>query len=363
MAAVRKLRDEGGRVSWTVVDEHGLPIEPIDDFLGYLHAIERSPNSQRAYAYDLKAYFAFLGQRGLDYTVVTSEDLAFFVRHLRRPDPDVALLSATASVRSAATVNRVMSGVSGFYRYLEDRDGLPVAQRLAQRARAAFRTERGLLDGITGTAFDRTTIGPRLRPEPRHLEVLTVQQARLIIDNCQSLRDKFFFTLLATTGMRRGQALGLRHCDVDTRARTVTIEPRNDNANGARAKTPKRAKLPIDRDLARLYLDYMHHEYGHLDSDYVFVSLSGPTAGDPLREEAIDALVRRLRARVGFSGWSCHTFRHTFATLHHRAGMKIEIISHLLTHGSVKTTADIYSHLDVEDLRDQLVRHGCWATS
>ena len=43
-------------------------------------------------------------------------------------------------------------------------------------------------------------------------------------------------SLLAETGMRVGQALGLRHADFVSRKREVRIVPRPDNANGARAK-------------------------------------------------------------------------------------------------------------------------------
>ncbi len=360
MTAVRRLTDSFGRRSWTVVTDDGLPIGVVDDYLAYLLAIERSPDTQRAYAYDLRAFFEYLHLESLDYADVTNEHLAFFVQHLRRPAPDVALLTGEAAIRTETTVNRIMTGVSGFYRFLGDRDDLPAAKRLATRARNAVRAEKALLAGVAGRSLDETRIGPRLRTTRRELEVLTIAQARSIVDACRTHRDRLFFTLLATTGMRRGQVLGLRHSDVDTRARTISIRHRDDNVNGARAKNKKEATIPISRDVARLYLDYMHREYGSLDSDYVFVTLSGPTAGQPLNAEAVDAIVKRLRRRVNLDGWSCHTFRHTFATLHHRAGMRLEIISHLLTHGSLSTTADIYSHLDVDDLRAQLEEHGCW---
>lgn len=357
---VRRLSDSAGRRSWTVVDGRGLPIAPADDYLAYLQAIERSPNTQRAYAYDLRVFFEFLTLRGVGHADVTGEDLAYFVQYLRRPAAEVAVLRPSAAVRDEKTVNRIMSGVGGFYRFLEDRDGLPASKRLATRTRRALVTERSLLAGVTGVSMIDPPIGPRLRTRRKQLQVLTIPQARLIIDACQTLRDQLLFTLLATTGMRRGQVLGLRHSDVDTRSRTISIMPREDNINGARSKNKKAVTIPISRDVARLYLDYMHHEYGDLDSDYVFVALVGPTAGEAMTAEALDACVKRLRQRTALTGWSCHTFRHTFATLHHRAGMRIEVISHLLTHGSVATTAEFYSHLDVEDLRQQLADHGCW---
>lgn len=86
-------------------------------------------------------------------------------------------------------------------------------------------------------------------------------------------RDRFLLALLAETGMRVGQALGLRHCDFVSRAKQVRIVPRSDNANGARAKLRCPAAVPVTAALVRCYSDYMHTEYGDIDSDYVFVNL------------------------------------------------------------------------------------------
>ncbi len=52
--------------------------------------------------------------------------------------------------------------------------------------------------------------------------------------------------------------------------------------------------------LVRLHALYMAEEYGLMDSDYVFVNLWAGEIGAPLRYGAVDALVRRTRARVGF---------------------------------------------------------------
>ena len=58
--------------------------------------------------------------------------------------------------------------------------------------------------------------------------------------------------------------------------------PRADNANGARAKLRSPAVIPVTAGLVRCYSDYMHAEYGELDSDYVFVNLWGGRIGAPL---------------------------------------------------------------------------------
>ena len=53
--------------SWTVLGDNDLPVAPIERYLAYLTNIERSPNTVKAYAHDLKDYFTFLDLRGLDW--------------------------------------------------------------------------------------------------------------------------------------------------------------------------------------------------------------------------------------------------------------------------------------------------------
>ena len=81
--------------------------------------------------------------------------------------------------------------------------------------------------------------------------------------------------------MRIGEALGLRHNDIAAAEREVTVRCR-DNANGARAKSGNSRTIPVSAELIRLYADYLHAEYGDLDSDYVFVNLWGHPRGYPL---------------------------------------------------------------------------------
>jgi integrase len=159
--------------------------------------------------------------------------------------------------------------------------------------------------------------------------------------------------------MRIGQALGLRHKDFVSRQRMVGIVPRIDNANGARAKCASLSVVPVSAPLVRLYSDYMHGEYGDLDSDYVFVNLWSVPVGRPLRYQAVIKLVGLLRARTGIE-FTPHMLRHSRATELIRSGVPLEVVSKLLTHRSVTTTSDAYIHLDVEDLRAELVRAGAW---
>jgi len=97
--------------------------------------------------------------------------------------------------------------------------------------------------------------------------ILTVAETQAVLDACTRLRDRFFFALMHETGCRAGEVLGLRHEDIAAAECEISIVPR-ENANGARAKSGGRT-VPVGPELIRLYADYLHEEYGDLDSDYV----------------------------------------------------------------------------------------------
>jgi hypothetical protein len=63
--------------------EDGLVVEPVDRYLAHLTAIERSPNTVKAYAHDLRDYFVFLRSRSVEWADVSLEDLGRFVEWLR----------------------------------------------------------------------------------------------------------------------------------------------------------------------------------------------------------------------------------------------------------------------------------------
>ena len=159
--------------------------------------------------------------------------------------------------------------------------------------------------------------------------------------------------------MRIGQALGLRHADFVSRDREVRIVPRAGNANGARAKLREAAVIPVSTPLVRLYSEYMHIEYGDVDSDYVFVNLFAEPAGQPLGYPAVHRLIGRIAKRTGVA-FTAHMLRHTHATELIRNGVPIEVVARLLTHRSSTTTSQTYIHLDAVDVREALTRSGVW---
>ena len=191
---------------------------------------------------------------------------------------------------------------------------------------------------------------------PRTLEP---GQIVAILATCEHLRDRFLLSLLAETGMRVGQALGLRHSDFVSRRREVHIVPRTDNANRARAKVRSATMVPVSVPLVRLYSEYMHLEYGEIDSDYVFVNLFSGNIGQAMTYPTVHRLIGRIAARTGI-GFTAHMLRHSHATDMVRQGVPIEVVARLLTHRSSTTTSQTYVHLDATDIREALQRSGVW---
>src|ERR1017187_9406494 len=85
MLVQRVLMPVSSLESWTVLGDDGVPVEPVERYLAYLTDIERSPNTIKAYAHDLKDWLGFLDQRALDWREVRLEDLGEFVAWLRLP--------------------------------------------------------------------------------------------------------------------------------------------------------------------------------------------------------------------------------------------------------------------------------------
>ena len=138
-------------------------------------------------------------------------------------------------------------------------------------------------------------------PERRSLpSTLSLEQVAAVIDCQGRLRDRFLFALLASTGMRIGQALGLRHEDVVAWERRIVIRAREDAPRRARSKGGAEGGVPVSAELMRLWNDYMHEEYRDLDSDFVFVNLWGGQIGRPLTYKMVDKIVARTQRQVGF---------------------------------------------------------------
>ena len=102
MLVQRVVSPVSSRESWTVLGDDDVPVEPVERYLAYLTDIERSPNTVKAYAHDLKDWFVFLADRGLDWRRCGSEDVGEFVAWLRLPLPARGRAGGGAAVGGAS---------------------------------------------------------------------------------------------------------------------------------------------------------------------------------------------------------------------------------------------------------------------
>lgn len=346
------------KYSYLVLGSDYLPIKQVREYIKYLENAERSPFTVRSYAYHLMLLFKFLKYKDIDWKSVKFLDLSDFIKWLRFPpsssSPQVIdFHKVEKAFRSEKTVNAIIAAVVAFYEY-HARLGkveLPVVNEW--RTPYGNANYKPLLYHISkGKPQKRSLL--KLKEPKTKPPTLTGKEINQLVAACTHLRDRFLICLLAETGMRIGQALGLRHSDVRSFDNIIKIVPRSDNANGARAKSDTEYQVDVSVDLMRLYADYLIYEFGEIESDYVFVNLWGGDIGRPMSYNGAKDLFNRLKRNTGINVHP-HIFRHTHATDLLRDKWDSAYVQKRLGHKSVMTTINIYSHISAEDLK---IAHG-----
>jgi integrase len=117
---VQRVRLPGdGKVTWMVLGDDLLPVEPIQKYLSYIENLQKSPNTIQSYAYHLKLFWEFLRDSRLDWKDLPLEKRAEFIHWLRSPDPRVVYLQQQQSKRTERTINTIMAAVYSFYEFQE----------------------------------------------------------------------------------------------------------------------------------------------------------------------------------------------------------------------------------------------------
>ena len=348
MKVQRAILPDSKRLMWLVIGDDSLPVPAVQSFLSYLHNIGRSPNTIRSYAHHLKLFWEYLTVTGFGWRQLTIKELSDFMSWLRDPQPiGVTAIHERTSCRSEVSINTILAAVTAFYVYhqrlgtIQDIPlyGFTVSHQVAYK---------GLLHGIAKEKPAKRRL-LKLKVPKQIPKTLTTEQVGQVIDACHRLRDKFLLCLLYETGMRIGQALGLRHQDIDSRQKVMHIIPRLDHPHGVRTKTHMPYSVHVSPNLIRLYADYLVDEVQDVQSDFVFVNLWHEPIGKPMTPATVEDLFRRLSKKTGIKIHP-HVLRHTHATELLRAGWGLAYVQRRLGHVSIQTTANTYAHLTDEDL-------------
>ena len=182
---------------------------------------------------------------------------------------------------------------------------------------------------------------------------------------CRSARDRLIVLLMARAGLRRGEVCGLRRGDVhllaDSRslgcrvARAhLHVVRREDNPNGAWAKSRRQRSVPLDFLTVQALDTYEFERMRVPDaaaSDFVLVNLFRAPIGAPMRPDAVGELLAAASRRAGLDHpVRPHQLRHACASNIADAGSGIDVVADLLGHASV-SSSQVYVHPDPARLR------------
>lgn len=337
---------------WMVLGDDYLPIEPIQRYLNYLSSLERSPNTISAYAYNLKFYWEFLDDSKIDWREITLETLSQLIHWLRNPNKGVISLEPQVSKRSEKTINLCLTTVCGFYEFHERLgtfNGIDAYRYQLQPGRKY----KSFLHHISKGKEVKTRL-LKIKEPKTFPGCLTAEQINTLVEACSNLRDKLLIRLLYESGLRIGEALGLRHEDMITgKNNAIRVIPRVDNINYVRAKGGMERTVDVIKELMQWYSAYLIDEYLEIDCDFVFVVTKAPgkgEVGNPLSYKTVDSLFRRLSKKTGIKV-NPHLLRHTHATELIRAGWDMSYVQKRLGHADIQTTINTYIHLSDEDMR------------
>jgi integrase len=359
----------GGPVTWTVLDGDHVLVGPAEEFLEYLRVQGTSPNTVKSYARALALWWTYLGVFGLEWDALGLADVGGFLVWLRSGDgPGVVSIEPRNSRFAESTISTRLHAVTSCYRFHE-LNGVELGGDLVRVVRGGRHGYKPMLEHVARKKGRRQAVIRVRTPRPVPPPVLTPGQIEAICDACArfvpaagewagQVRDRLLWVLLAETGLRLGEALGLQHRDWHTgRGDTPFIEvtPR-EHPHGVRAKGGRYRRLFISDALDRLYGEYLWQlcdagadlAVPDLDAAHVFVNLAGGTRFAPWRPESVYDLVGRLRRDLAGqvpAAWTPHWIRHSHATALLMAGVPVHVVSRRLGHADVQTTLELYAHV------------------
>jgi integrase/recombinase XerC len=290
----------------------------IEEYLAYQGAVRGlAERTLRSYRDDLERYAAFLGScrggTGRDIDSAEGSDLRAFA----------ALLVAEGKL--AASVNRALSAIRGYYRYrvrfgaivvdpARDVEGLPARRRL-----------------------------PRFLFEDEAAAFLSLPEG----DDFTACRDRALLELLYSTGCRVGEVSGLELARLELEAGMAYVRGKGSKERAVFLSPPAREALAAYLPLRAALLARLGAASPAPGARHLFVN----ARGGRLTERGIEWILRGYADRSGFPRRvNPHAFRHSFATALVAAGADIRAVQELLGHASVSTT-QVYAHVDMERLR------------
>jgi integrase len=220
--------------------------------------------------------------------------------------------------------------------------GRPLCPATVRRVHATI--HRALRDAVRWGLLDENPADrsdpPRLRTG-NEMKTWSADELRSFLEFSKEDDLYALWFALATTGLRRGEALGLRWSDVDLRTSNLAVRQTVVEVGGEiLISSPKTAR---GRRVVALDATTVAVLGEHLGKDPHGL-LFARADGSPLRPSVVTRRFGRLVAGSGLPRIRLHDLRHTHATLALQAGIHPKIVSERLGHATIAFTLDVYSH-------------------
>lgn len=250
--------------------------------------------------------------------------------------------------------------------YLQTKYKTPQGKPLAPKS---VRHHYGTLTNIFGYADKQEMLvkNPMQRVDApkkvkKAIDALTPEQAKqffALLPSC-NLDFRCMLHLFITTGIRRGECMGIQWQDIDFKnntvsiARCVTYTPES----GVIVSTPKTENsirtIPLMPSTVKLLQEWKKqtqstHPNTILKSAFLFPK--GEDVFQPRDPNAITRRVKHFMTRNGFPDLSPHDLRHSCATLLLAEGADIKSVQEILGHADASTTLDYYVKSDLQQMK------------
>lgn len=272
-----------------------------------------SPNSIEAYMDDLAKLVNYIEGDNLVLREIKLDDLQQFVAQLY----DLGI--------APRSVGRVISGIKSFFNFL---------------------LLDGYIDADPSELLETPKIGVKL-PTVLSLDEIEMLLAIIDLSTKEGQRNRAIIEVLYSCGLRISELITLRFSNMFLDEGFIKVE----------GKGSKQRLVPISETAIReirnylFYRNEMEPKKGH--EDIVFLS----NRGTAISRIMVFHFIKQYAEEAGIKkNISPHTFRHSFATHLLEGGANIRAIQLMLGHEKI-TTTEIYTHLDREFLRQEIIEH------
>ena len=223
-------------------------------------------------------------------------------------------------------------------------------------SRNIYTVLKQLLDvAVDNDLLKSSPIRPKLhRPKVTQKEkvVLTVPEAQAVLGALHGKWRAPVWTL-ALTGLRQGELLALRWQDLDLLEQRIQVQNSLWRRQLGTPKIGSSCRHVVMPDVLRDILVAHRSSSEYTDpEDFVFCRADGsPLDPYTLRRDGIYAAFEKAKVPIRERSSGCHAFRHLVGTIIHRQTGSLKLAQKQLGHSNILTTADIYTHVDEEEMR------------